>query len=107
MDYLRFPTFLPSKLLKVAVILSGLLIITPSAHANSNSNLSPIYLKSCKIDIQADRIDSHTDSVDYYGNVQFLYGLANVKTDRVTLVKNKDGSCMLIANTWNGKNPNN
>jgi len=106
MNYLRFPSFLPTKLLKTAGILSGL-IITSSAYANSNGNLSPIYLKSCKIDIQADRIDSHNDSVDYYGNVQFLYGLANVKTDRVTLVKNKDGSCMLIANTWNGKNSNN
>ena len=64
---------------------------------------SIITLKSCNIEISADKITYFNDTISYSGNVQFLYGLANVKTNSLLLVKNRDGSCQLIADQQNRK----
>ncbi len=77
-----------------------------SVLAGQSEHSPAIFLKSCKIDIRADKVYNRSGYTDYYGNVQFLYGLANVRTDRVTLIKNKDGSCKLVANHWGAKSSN-
>ena len=92
---------------KHIILLSTLILIlslSSSYLSAGQSEHSPsIFLKSCKIDIRADKVYSRSGYTDYSGNVQFLYGLANVRTDRVTLIKNKDGSCKLVANHWNSR----
>ncbi len=75
--------------------------LLPAAQYYSPSVIS---LKSCELEIRADQISHHDYGISFTGNVRFLYGLANVKTDSVILVKKKDGSCQLIAQPWNGKN---
>ncbi len=91
------------------LIIGTILLVCSSFHAAAGqSEHSPsIFLKSCKIDIRADKVYNRSNSIDYYGNVQFLYGLANVRTDRVTLIKNKDGSCKLVANQWGAQSLSN
>lgn len=74
-----------------------------SVSASPDRPSSVISLKSCKLNIRADQISYYNRSIRYSGNVQFLYGLANVKMDKVILVKMEDGSCQLIARPWNGK----
>ena len=68
-----------------------------------NEGHSFIALKSCEIEISADQVFYHQDSISYSGNVQFLYGLANVKADRVVLIKKKDGTCHIIAKPIHAK----
>lgn len=88
-------------------ILFLLFCLSLNSLLSAQSEHSPsIFLKSCKIDIRADKVYNRSGYTDYYGNVQFLYGLANVRTDRVTLIKNKDGSCKLVANHWGAKSGN-
>ncbi len=65
-----------------------------------NSHYSTIELRSCDLDIKADHISRGNQSIKYSGNVEFRYGLANVKTGNVMLVKNQDGSCQLVAQPW-------
>lgn len=77
------------------IVTAFLLSNSVNVFSNQNSNPSSIQLKSCEISIRADRVDVHNNSVNYYGNVQFLYGLANVRANNVILTKNKDGSCKL------------
>jgi hypothetical protein len=98
---LRVKTIIPSYLLPTTLFLVSSFVI-----AGQGNHSPAIFLKSCKIDIRADKVFNRSGSIDYYGNVQFLYGLANVKTDRVTLIKYKDGSCKLVANHWVMKNDN-
>jgi hypothetical protein len=92
------------KIYRLTSALTGLLVLTssllPAAQYYSPSVIS---LKSCELEIQADRISQHDYGISFTGHVQFLYGLASVKTDSVVLVKKKDGSCQLIAKPSNGK----
>lgn len=85
-------------LLAASLFLPGLSVI-----ASPDRPYSVISLKSCKLDIHADQVFYYNHSIRYSGNVQFLYGLANVKIDSVILVKKQDGSCQLIARPWHGK----
>ena len=79
-----------------------LLIISPLAFSQ-DAQPSIISLKSCNLEIQADQIFYRHNSISFSGNVQFLYGLASVKTDSAVLRKKKDGSCELVAGAWNHK----
>ncbi|MBV1908350.1 MAG: LptA/OstA family protein [Kangiellaceae bacterium] len=94
-------------LLTLGLMFSGLLSVNTS-HASLSNQSSSIVLKSCKnINIRADHINYQNDSIsNYSGNVQFIYGLANVRAEHVTLIRNKDGSCKLIANIWHSKQSN-
>jgi hypothetical protein len=94
------------KLVKPSIFAILVSLSANSVNAGQSEHSPSIFLKSCKIDIRADKVYNHSGYTDYFGNVQFLYGLANVRTDRVTLIKNKDGSCMLVANHWGAKSGN-
>ena len=91
------------KLTKPSILVILFSLSFNSVLAGQSEHSPSIFLKSCKIDIRADKVYDRSGYTDYYGNVQFLYGLANVRTDRVTLIKNKDDSCKLVANHWGTK----
>ncbi len=93
------------KIARFTVNLIGLfLMFVAMSTTAQNESYSYITLKSCEIDISADEIFYHNDSVHYSGNVQFLYGLANVKANSIVLIKKKDGTCKLIAKPSPTKN---
>lgn len=89
--------------------ISNILLITtiflfPIANIKAHNNpVSVLNLKSCNLDITADQITYLANSINFSGNVKFLYGFANVISNNVTLIKDKDGSCKLIARPWNEK----
>lgn len=92
------------KLTRLTSRLIGLLLLVGSSLLLAQNDAhSTINLKSCKLEIRADQISYHENSISFSGNVEFLYGLANVKTNSVILIKKKDGSCHLVANPWHGK----
>ena len=83
-----------------------LVLITASFNSQARKmGPSVIKLKICNIEIVADKISYFNDTISYSGNVQFLYGLASVKTENLLMIKKKDGSCQLIAEQ-NGNSKN-
>jgi len=85
-------------------LLASILLLTTSFYTLAQESApSVLSFKSCKIEISADQISYHHNSISFSGNVQFLYGLANVKTNSAVLTKKKDGSCELVAGTSNYK----
>jgi lipopolysaccharide export system protein LptA len=92
------------KYLKLVTLFVGISFILFTSYGDAH-NYSPsvINLKSCHLNIKADQKTHLNNRINFSGNVQFLYGLANVKTHNVTLIKKKDGSCKLVAHPWNEK----
>lgn len=64
-----------------------------SAEYNNNSTIA---LPSCDVTITADEIYTHENGITFSGNVKVLIGFANLRIEKVTLVKRKDGRCELI-----------
>jgi len=89
---------------RLKMILITIVSLLSASFANARV-IAPsiINLKSCDLEIRADQTTYHDGFISYFGNVEFIYGLANVKMHSVDLVKKKDGSCQLVAQAWNGK----
>ena len=67
----------------------------PVAAANSQTS-NRFILPSCDVSITADKTLPHKQGVTYIGNVKVLVGFANLRLDKATLIKNKDGRCELV-----------
>jgi len=92
------------KINKSISLLTSILLLTTSFYTLAQENTpSVISFKSCNIEIRADQISYRHNSISYSGNVQFLYGLASVKTNSAVLTRKKDGSCELVAGVVNYK----
>jgi len=87
----------------ISTLIGLILFVASPLLFAQNGKPSVISLKSCNLEIRADQISYHHGSISFSGNVQFLYGLASVKTDSVVLVKKKDGSCQLVAQPWSSQ----
>ncbi|TQV84455.1 hypothetical protein [Aliikangiella coralliicola] len=74
-----------------------LLAGTPAVEAAKYGKFQKIDLPSCHVNIKADRSHESDSGTVYTGNVRVLIGFASLRTDRVTLVKKKNGKCELIS----------
>lgn len=67
-----------------------------TSHAAQSTPFPTIELRSCDVLITADQVSKNKEGVTYSGNVKVLIGLANLRLSKVTLIKNKNGSCRLV-----------
>lgn len=93
----QFP-FLFSKTRYLSFLVIIFSLVTPfTASAGKYGKYQRIELSSCEINISADRTYPNKNGITYSGNVKVLIGFANLRVDKVTLVKKKDGSCELVS----------
>jgi len=56
-----------------------------------------IHLDTCSVNITADTIHTHQNKTTYSGNVTVLVGFASLKSSKVTVIRNPNGSCDVIS----------
>jgi len=54
-------------------------------------------LPSCNVTVTADRAFKKDGAITYSGNVRILVGFAQLRLEKVTLVKKANGQCELVA----------
>jgi len=84
------------KYISLILLFSVVYFISTSVTAEIYGKNSKIALPSCEVSIIADEYSVNHKGITYSGNVKVLIGFANLRIDKVTLVKKKDGKCELI-----------
>ena len=82
-------------LLLCSIILLG--IKFTNVQAQQSMAYQKISLPSCDVSISADETLITSKGITYMGNVKVLIGFANLRIDRITLVKKKNGKCELVS----------
>jgi len=87
------------KSLATITLSSSCLFILNSANllAQKHVDVQRLSLPSCDVSISADDSTISSKGITYSGNVKVLIGFANLRVDRVTLVKKKNGECELVS----------
>ncbi len=81
----------------VLIIAVLLLSVSSNLQAQKQNDSQRITLQSCDVSISADESTVTSKGITYTGNVKVLIGFANLKIDRITLIKNKNGKCELVS----------
>ena len=81
------------------LLVSAILFFSNSSNlqAQQNTVSGRFILASCDVNITADESTVTSKGIMYTGNVTVLVGFANLKIDKVTLVKKKNGKCELVS----------
>lgn len=81
------------------IVISAILLFSNSSNLLAQQNIvaGRFILASCDVSITADESTVTSKGITYTGNVKVLVGFANLKLDKITLVKKKNGKCELVS----------
>lgn len=71
-------------------------LLASSPNAAKIKPTHKLYLDTCNVNITADSVQTNDNVTTYSGNVKILVGFASLRSTKVTVKKNPNGSCEII-----------